>query len=262
MIYSIDYMNMYLIVRNSLHMYNVEKISKDELNHISKSYKPELFDHYKKVIFWKWYYKNVENKTSFLNKAKKIVKKLDIELNDVELKEMHAIEAREFTELRAFKTIEVPYKNIENTILLLPDAFFFYKGLRTYRRRKLLFEKIFEGEIYITKREVVLYDRLNHKIQLVIPQSEIRGIALKNEYIQLKRFKDKEDIYFRYKDNELIYISLKRSITISTGDGYTEHNRDEFRTTETTIESLLNIPRNDIKTRTSGKRKKQGIERK
>ncbi len=255
MIYSIDYFNMYLIVRNSLHIDNVEKISKDELEHISKLYNKELFEHYKKITFLKWVYKNSENKSSFLRRAQKVLKKLNIELNDVEMKELNNIEPREFTELRAFKTIEVPYKDIEDTILLQKDAFFFYKGIRTFRRRKIFFEKVFEGEIYITRKEVVLYDRANHKIQLVIPQSEINRVKLKNEYIQLSRF-DKENIYFRYKDNELIYISLRRSIVINDGEGYVNQHREDFLTTEKTLETLLNIQTKDIKKTTKSKKGK------
>ncbi len=255
MIYSIDYFNMYLIVRNSLHINNVEKISKDELEHISRMYDPNLFEHYKKMTFLKWVYKNSENKSSFLRRAQKVLKKLDVELTDVEMKELSNIEPREFTELRAFKTIEVPYKDIEDTILLQKDAFFFYKGIKTFRRRKIFFEKVFEGEIYITKKEVVLYDRSNHKIQLVISQNEINGVTLKNEYIKLSRF-DKESIYFRYKDNELIYISLRRSIVIRDGEGYADQNRDDFLTTEKTLETLLNIQTKEIKKPSKNKKSK------
>ncbi len=266
MIYSKEYLNLYLSVRNSLHIDNVEKITYDQLAHIGKNYDDELFTHYKKVVLLKWVYKNIENKISFYKRVKKLIKKLEVELTDAEMLEIESIEAREFTEQRAFKTIEVPYRNLTETtesdsILLLPHAYFFYKGLRTYRRRKLLFEKLFEGEIYITLREIVLYDRVENKIQLVIPNRTIDGITLKSEYVEIKR-NNEDPIYLRYRDNELIFISLKRAVTIKGGEGFNEHSRDEFITTERTIESFLNIPHEEFKSSPSKLNKRKTIKRK
>ncbi len=267
MIYSRQYLNLYLSVRNSLHVENVEKITADQLAHIGKNYDEELFSHYKKVVLLKWVYKNIENKISFYKKVQKLIKKLDVELTDAEMAEIESIEAREFTERRAFKTIEVPYRHITSgegeisSLLLLPDAYFFYKGLRTYRKRKLLFEKMFEGEIYMTLAEVVLYDRANNQIQMVIPHRTINGITLKSEYVEIKR-KDEDSIYLRYKDNELIYISLKRAVTIKGGDGFKEQSREEFITTERTIESFLNISHEEFKTSHKTLNRKKSIKRK
>lgn len=263
MIYSIEYLNLYLSVRNSLHYKNIEKISVEQLNHLAKQYDEKLFTHYKKVTFMKWLYSNIENKISFHKRVLKLIKKLNIELTNYEKREIESLEAREFTERRAFKTIEVPYKDHNEALLILPDAYFFYRDIRTYTRRKILFEKKFMGEIYITLREVVLYDRENDDIQLIIPNRTINGVVLKNEYIKITRTGNQEPIYLKHRDNELIYISLKRSISLKKGDGFTVDTKNEFKTTEKTIESFLNI-NSDIETKIDGskKLKRRGIARK
>ncbi len=255
---------MYLSVRNSLHTENVEKISYEQLKHIAASYDEELFDHYKKVVFLKWLYTNMENRIAFHKRVQKLMKKLQVELTDAEMKDIEAIEPREFTERRAFKTIEVPYKDLDESILLLPHAYFFYRGMRTYKKRKLLFEKMYEGEIYITLREIVLYDRDKNKVQLVIPHRTINGIKLKNEFVEVTRTDDQDPIYLRHKDNELIFISLKRSVTIKGGEGFAEENRNEFSTTERTIESFLNISQiqEELKKNTPKTNKREGVSRK
>lgn len=244
MIYSKEYFNMHLAIRRTLHPQNVEKISDEQLAHIAAPYKEELFNHYKKVVFLRWASENMENKISFSKRVEKLQKKLNIELTDGEMKKIEGIEAREFTERRALKTIEVPYKDLDNTsILLQPVAFFFYKSVRAFKKRKLFFHKLFDGEIYMTTREIVFYNREKNEIKLVIPQIDIVGITLKNEYIEIK-IKDDDSIYLRHKDNEIIYISLKRSVTIRRGEGFHSEQRDEFMTTERTIESFLSI--NDV----------------
>ncbi len=263
MIYSKEYLNMYLSIRHSLHIGNVEKLSIDQLRHIGKTYEKELFEHYKKVVFLKWVHENIENKISFYNRVNKLMKKLNVELSDSEMSEIKSIEAREFTERRAFKTIEVPYKDNDKALLLLPNAFFFYKGIRTFKRRKLLFEKMFEGEIYITSNEIVLYDREANDIQMIIPHRTINGIKFKSEYVEIIRTLDKESVFFRYKDNELIYISLKRAVHMKNVDGFKDEHRSDFITTERTIESFLNLNRNDYVKKTSSKiKRKESIRRK
>ncbi len=252
---------MYLSLRHTLHIDNVEKISYDQINHIGKTYDKELFDHYKKVVLLKWVYQNSENKISFFNRVKKLLKKLEVELTDFEMKEIESIEAREFTERRAFKTIEVPYKDNDKALLLLPFAFFFYKGIRTFKRRKILFEKMFEGEIYITPNEIVLYDRKENDIQLIIPHRTIKGITFKSGYVEVARTLDKDPLYFRYKDNELIYISLKRTVSIKSG-GFEDQHKGEFITTERTIESFLNISHEEFKGTPSKVNKRKSISRK
>ncbi len=247
MIYSREYINMYLSVKKTLHTKNVEKVSREQIKHMSKSYDEELFNHYKKIVFLRWATENSENKLSFAKRVQKLINKLDIELTSSESRVIEGIEAREFTERRAFKTIEVPYKDIsEASLLLQPHAYFFYKGMRTYKKRKLFFEKKYDGEIYMTIREVVLYDRENNKIQEVFPHIDIMGITLRNEYVEVK-MRNGEYIYFRHKDNELIYISLKRTVAIRNGEGFQTKQRDELLTTEKTIETFLNINNNDNK---------------
>ncbi len=257
MIYSMEYFNLYLSLRRTLHTNNVEKISTAELDHIEKLYDKELFSHYKKVVFLRWVSENMANKISFANRVRKLIKKLDIELTDYEMRGIEGIEPREFTERRAFKTIEVPYKDLETSSLLLqPHAYFFYKGIRTYKRRKFFFEKLYEGEIYITIKEVVMYDRINNKIQQVIPHTDINAIKLKNEYVEIKMRND-DSIYLRHKDNELIYISLKRTVTIRGGEGFVAEQRDELMTTEKTIESFLNISTDELSLVDTTKKKKK-----
>lgn len=263
MIYSKEYINMYLSIRHSLHIENVETLSVDQLNHIGKTYDYDLYKHYKKVVFLKWVYKNIENKISFYNRVKRLMNKLEIELSDSEMKEIESIEAREFTERRAFKTIEVPYKDNDKALLLLPYAFFFYKGIRTFRRRKLLFEKMYEGEIYMTPHEIVLYDRINNDIQMIIAHRTISGIRFRTEYVEIQRTLDKEPIYFRYKDNELIFISLKRTVNLKDVNGFKDEHRDDFITTEKTIESFLNLNTEEFKSKTSSRiQKSRSIKRK
>lgn len=241
MIYSKEYMNMYFSVKMSLHTKNVEKISVDQLEHIGKPYNKDLFSHYKKIVFLRWVSENTENKISFAKRVNKLLKKLDIELTDSESTLIEGIEPREFTERRAFKTIEVPYKDSNDTAMLLqPHAYFFYKGIRTYHKRKMFFKKLYQGEIYMTIKEVVLYDRKNDKIQHVIPHIDIMGITLRNEYVEIK-LREGDSLYLRTIDNELIYISLKRTVTIRNGEGFNTEQRMEFLTAETTIESFLSV---------------------
>lgn len=254
-------MNMYLSVRNSLHVENVEKISLDQIKHIGLLYDEDLFEHYKKVVFMKWLYKNIENNISFHRRVKRLLKKLDIKLNDFENAEIDSIEPREFTERRALKTIEVPYKR-DVSILLQPHAYFFYKGIRAYKRRKILFEKIFQGEIYITLGEVVLYNRDKDEIEYIIPHRSINGIKLKNEYIEISRMNNEPNLYLRYKDNELIFISLKRIVTIKGGEGFANEDKDDFITLERTIESFLSVGQIESKINQNKSIKKKGIKRK
>lgn len=200
----------------------------------------------------------MENKISFSRRVQRLIKKLNIELTDYELKNIEGIEPREFTERRAFKTIEVPYKGNETAFLLQPNAYFFYKGMRTYKKRKLFFVKEFEGEIYITIREIVLYDRKNNEIQEIVPHIDIDKIVLRNEYVEIKMRDGKDSLYLRHKDNELIYISLKRIVTIRGGGGFVAEQRDEFMTTERTIESFLNISdTNESKVKVKANKKKK-----
>ncbi len=263
MIYSKEYLNMYLALRNTLHVNNVEKVSIEQLEHIGRVYDKDLYTHYKKVVLLKWVYKNIENRISFHNKVNKLIKKLNVELTGEEAKEINSIESREFTERRAMKTIEVPYKGLDDSSILLSDnAYFFYKGIRTYRRRKLLFEKMYEGEIYITFREIVLYDRIENEIQLVIPHRTINGITLKSEFVEIKRIKGLDPIFFRYKDNELIYISLKRAVSIKGGEGFSDNQREDFITTERTIESFLNISHEEFKKSSGRITKRKSVKRK
>ncbi len=257
MIYSKEYLNMYLSIRKSLHTKNVEKISNEQLIHIGSHYNEELYNHYKKVVFLRWASENMDNKISFAKRVEKLKNKLGVELSDSEMKKIEGIEAREFTEHRALKTIEVPYLNIDSSsILLRPDAFFFYKSVRTFKKRKLFFEKMFDGEIYMTTKEIVFYDREKHEIQMVLPQRRIKGVTLKNEYIEIK-LEDNDAIYLRHKDNEIIYISLKRSLTIKAKDGFSSDQRDEFMTAERTIESFLNISDITDEVKVDSKKKKK-----
>ncbi len=233
---------MYLSVRKSLHTKNVDKISADQLRHIEKPYDTELFTYYKKQLFLRWVSENTDNSITFVKRAKKLAKKLGVTLTDIELEMFERIEAREFTERRALKTIEVPYKGLPNTAILRPDAFFFYKGIRTYKKRIMMFEKVYHGEIYMTNKEIVLYDRENHEVQLIIPHYQIGEITLKNEYVELKLKRKEDSLYFRYKDNELIYISLRRTVPLGTTTEFLDESRGEYMTAERTIESFLHVP--------------------
>lgn len=253
---------MYLSVRKSLHTGNVDKISAEQLKHIAKPYDEELFNYYKKQLFLRWISENTVNSIAFVKKSRKLAKTLNIVLTDIDQEMFDRIEAREFTERRALKTIEVPYKGLPNTTLLRPDAFFFYKGIRTYKKRIMMFEKKYSGEIYMTKREVVLYDRKGNKVQLIIPHQQIEEITLKNEYVEMRLKRKEDSLYFRYKDNELIYISLRRTVPIGAKTEFLNEAREEFMTAERTLESLLHIPSNTTEEKNLKADKKKKIKKK
>ncbi len=169
MIWSKEYINMYTSVKKKFHIKNIEIISKDKIKYISRSYDNELFEHYKKQLFFKWLFINSQNTISFFDKVRKIIKKLEIELNDYESEKLLGIIPREFTSNRKLKTLEVPYKSISSSSMFLqPYAYFFYKKVKVYQKSIFLFKKLFEGEIYMTSREIVFYDRKNNQIQKII----------------------------------------------------------------------------------------------
>lgn len=213
MIFKLDYFDMYLSTKETLNVKNIEKISLSNIEHIGKPYDKNNFEHLKKKIFFKWFFSNSENTNSFLKRSKKLLKKLDIELSEKEKEIISNIEPREFTERRSTKTIEVPYIGLDNEYkeTLDKNAFFFYHDLRLYKKRKFLLELKFRGEIYFTSKEIVTYDRKNNIINDIVIYKDIKSVTLKSYSIDL-HMTNNSYVYLRYKDNELIYISLKRSI--------------------------------------------------
>ena len=212
MILKLDYINMYLSTKDLLNIENIEKISYESIEHIGKMYREEYFSHFKKKIFLKWFSINLENTDKFLKRSNKLIKKLKIELSEYEKEIVSNIEPREFTLRRSKKTIEAPYSNLDDAVSLEKNVIFLYRDLRVYMKNNFLFELFYKGGIYLSIKEVVLYDKKSNKIDSIVPYKEIEKVTLKKFAVELT-LKDKKNIYFRYKDNELIYISFKRSIS-------------------------------------------------
>lgn len=234
------YVTLYLSARRSLNFKNVEKLSQKHIERIGKIYDAELFKHFKKSVFFRWFNENTSNATKFIKRTRKLVKKLDLEFSDSEIEKINNIEPREFTERRAMKTIEVPYKDLKEANMLNSDAFFFYKNVRLYRMNKTLYRQNHKGEIYITKNEMVFYDRDNKKINEVINFSIIEEVTLRKYGVEVQII-DGQPIYIRYKDNELIFISLSRTLPSKADIDFLNTVREESDTIERTIEAILDV---------------------
>ena len=226
MIWKFDYLNLYLSLRNVLNAENVDSLSYSQIQHIGKMQNEQYFSHYKKKVFFQWFQENVENTLSFSKKANKLVKKLELQLNGVEEMQIKNIEPREFTIHRALKIIEVPYKDKLEAENLSANAYFVYRGIRTYKKIGNHFETKYFGELFMTNKELVLYNRVKDNIDQVIEYDTIHDIELKSYSIIIKII-NKPNVYLRYKDNELIFISLDRAINLKNDIPYKKNKKDE-----------------------------------
>lgn len=236
---------MYILAKKNLNAENIENLSIQEIEHIGKMYNnPEYFEYFKKKMFLRWFFLNSENTDIFIKRTKKLIKKLSIHLSEKEQMKIDNLEPREFTARRAKKTIEAPYIGLNGSETLEKNIFFFYKDVRTYYRRKTLLELEHYGEIYLSSKEIVFYNRKENAIERVIYFTEIREIVLK-KYAVVLEIRWKPNIYLRYKDNELIFISLKRTAPTKTPLEFSEENRNDDNTAERTLETILNWDDND-----------------
>ncbi|NQX83187.1 MAG: hypothetical protein HRS50_00530 [Mycoplasmataceae bacterium] len=240
MIWKYNYINLYLSIRKTLNSKNVEKLSFDQIFHIGKMHKNDCFNHYKKQVFLKWFSENTENTIGFLKRVNKLLKKLELILSEKEKQKINNIEPREFTQRRSMKTVEVPYKRLDDTNSLMSNAFFFYKGIRVYEKEIILFKMKYYGEIYITSKEIVIYDRKKDEIKQIIKYKNITSIKLNSYCIEIK-LRNKKNIFLRYKDNELIYISLNRLTTIKSTIKFNNVSKIKSGMIEKIIEKILNI---------------------
>lgn len=238
MIWKLSYLNFFLSIKEIINHKNIEKISNSKLKHIEKMYDKNYFEIYKTQIFMSWLSKNMENTLNFSKRAKKLIKKLDITLTNSQMIKVENIESREFTQHRALKIIETPYK--DEDVELSSFSYFFYKNIRTYEKGVNFFKKIHTGEIFITPKEIVLYDQENNKIQLVIKNSELKKITLLRTCVKLE-ISNKRKFFFRYKDNELIYISLNRISSIRNSVVFSNQNFNNKVTFENMLNSFLKI---------------------
>ncbi len=208
---------MNMSTKKILNANNIEKLSIESINHIGSTYDQNNFSHLKKKIFFKWFSDNVESTEKFLKRTKKLLKKIEIELTEKEKEIINNIEPREFTLRRSMKTIEAPYINlsVSDNWKLEKNVYFFYSSLRTYEKRKILFNLKHTSNIYLSSKEIVLYEKDKKKIIDVIYYENIEKITLKDHAIKLSFLNEEDNLYFRYKDNELIYISLKRAISLN-----------------------------------------------
>ena len=119
-------------------------------------------------------------------------------------------------------------------------AFFSYQDTRLYRYNKTLYRQEFKGELYITKNEMVFYDRVNNKISKIISISTIKEVVLKKFAVEMN-ITDEDTVYLRYKDNELIFISLSRLLPTKLDIDFLSTVKEDSDTIEKTIESFLDI---------------------
>lgn len=240
MIWKFDYVSLYLSVRKNLTYKNINNLTQKQIDHIGRLYNRDLFSHYKKTVFFRWFYENLEDTSSFSKKAKKLIKKLNIKLADHEMEKINNIEPREFTKHRALKKIEVPYKINLKYPNLDEEAYFFYKNIRLYEFNRIFFKQKHRGEIYITKNELVFYDRVENEIIDSIKYTLIKEIKLKSYGIEIKK-NNSDSFFVRYKDNELIYISIMRVLPSRKNVNFSKESKDEFVTFEKTIEAILDV---------------------
>lgn len=240
MIWNTNYINLYLSARRTLNSKNLEKTPLKQIKHLSRMYNDGHFQHYKRQVFLRWFSENTENTLQFIKRSEKLIKKLEIELSYSERMKIENIRPREFTFRRSLKTIEAPYKDLPGAALLKSNIVFFYKNIRTYQKGLNLYEKKYDGEIHMSTKEVVFYDREKNKIQKVIKHDEIKSILLRSFCVEIE-MKKGPSYFLRYKDDELIYISLSRSVVIKNKVEFNDLSREEGDTAERTIESFLNI---------------------
>ncbi len=239
MIWKTDYINLFLAARKNLNYKNIEKLSLSQIEHIGKMYDQYYFSHYKKQVFFRWFEVYRENTLAFSKRVKKLIKKINIDLSEIEKFRVDSIESKEFTQYRALKTLEIPYKFNSNALLLSPFAFFSYKNCRTYFKKIFLLEQLFIGEIFLTPKEIVFYNREKKQIQKVLKNSNIKRISLLKYSIKIEVFEG-DDLYLRYKDNELIYISLNRTIKQKINEvEFKKEDLSDSNTTEKTIELIF-----------------------
>lgn len=240
MIWNTDYINLYISLRRVLHTKNVEKLPYNKIEHLGKMHREDYFDHYLKSVFFRWMSENSKNTISFYKRANNLSKKLKLTLTHDEQQKIESVLPRELTTRRALKQMEAPYSNLDKAITLSTFAYFNYKQLRVYKREKFLLEKMFKSDVYMSPKELVFFDPVKEKIIKVVRHEDIKGIKLTSYGVEVEINKQ-DNIYLRYKDNELIYISLDRSISNKSKVDFEVETRDEASTAEKTIESLITL---------------------
>ncbi len=201
-----------LTIKANLHPGNVEEITKKQLEHLLNQYDPDFVTEYKKKVFLKWYDLNKECNVSFIFRLKKLIRKLDITFLEHEKEYINSIYSKRLALDRAFKTIEVPYLNYvgdEDKKKICKDTYFSYLHIYVYEPQKILLKLKSIVDIYLSFQEIILFNKESEKTSIVYANT-IKSITLSKIGVEINLKRDDNKIVLRYKDNEILYISLSR----------------------------------------------------
>lgn len=203
---SLKYIHQKNIMSQHINKDNVESLSKQQVANLIKRFDKKYWEIYSNQLIRSWYKENINYSDNIIVRYKKILKKLDIKFMYGSSIDLFKLESNIFAKNRQYKTIEVPYSNKDKTE---DSAVFVFKKIILYNSNKWI-RKIFSGEMYITKKEIVLYDPIEEKI---FKRIDLRTI----DKLELTSFSTKmtlagEVLNFRGKDNGIIMTSFERVV--------------------------------------------------
>ncbi len=222
------------IMKQHINSDNVDFLSNKKIESLSRRFKLEYWSIYKKQILRDWYKKNMTYNPTFSKKYKRIANKLQIKITDNSSIDYFDIERKIFAKSRQYKTIEVPYsfKNQKEE-----PAVFVFKNIKLYNSG-LWLKQIFEGELYITRSEMVFYDSRTKTVYRRFKLADITKLELTN--YSTKVTINKKAFNIRDVENEVIMVSIERVIDGSKVQLKRIENRDTLvEAIEKTEEALL-----------------------
>ncbi len=201
------------LLEKHLNINNVDKLSKKEIAKIGKPFDPKMFELYKRNLFFEFFDKQRTPNRSFINKTNRLIKKLDLNLKSFEYKYLKSLVIEEFTLNRSRKILEIPFG--DNLNYLTENATFHYRGIKIFRRNKHFFyERIFSGDLYFLKDQLVLFNLERGEIYRKI-KIDAGAQITKNKYsinLQLLHHKNKEieELIFTWENINILFITLQR----------------------------------------------------
>ncbi len=206
---SLGYVSSFINAHKFLNINNVEKLNKKQIDHIGKLYNAKFYKEYKLSIFWKWHQKNSNYTESYIRRFNHLRDKLGITFDVTDYDYLNELWQKQFTSFRSFKTIEVPFET-KNTGLK-SSAYFDYKNVRVYIMddNDMWLKKQYQGELFISSKQLIFYNREEKKIIQIIQLKEIIEIIYHTYSLEIVLSWGKP-LHFRYYSNEIIFISLQR----------------------------------------------------
>lgn len=233
----IDYNQYSHELNKVLNIDNLEDIKKKELKHIEKVFTSKNLDRYKKELIFKWDKVNREMSLAYSIKLKRLIKKLNVNLFDYEKQQLADLDAKIFTSIRAFKSLELPFAK---TFKIKDEfALFVYKKVRLYLVVRGAVKFIKETDMYVLKNKIYFYDPLDKKIFKIITVPQINKVIKLKRYTKLVTVEDDYGIW--YKDNDVIFTSFQRAFKKRTiyQESESKVKKDNFANSQKTMEVLL-----------------------